>query len=39
VAAEAFSCRVANLLLEYGIGGDTFFFDELLDLVDTLVND
>jgi hypothetical protein len=38
VAAEAFSCGIANLLLEYGIGGDTFFFDELLDLEDTLVS-
>jgi len=38
VAAEAFGCRVTDLLLEDGIGGDTFFFDELLDLLNTSIS-
>jgi hypothetical protein len=33
VGAEAVDDALANLLAYEGVGGDTFFFDESLDLV------
>jgi len=36
VGAESVDNALANLLANKGVGGDTFFFDESLDLVDSV---
>jgi hypothetical protein len=38
VRCEALLCRLANLAGIYGVGGNAFFFDKLLYLVDSSVN-
>jgi hypothetical protein len=38
VRREALLCRLANLACVYGVGGNTFFFDEFLYLFDSSAN-
>jgi hypothetical protein len=38
VGREALLCRLANLAGVYGVGGNAFFFDKLLYLVDLSAN-